>query len=62
MSDCSIEPNCDNNKKCKKNYYAKAYVLPQEYENLFPINIALEKGTIFIDLYNVSYKTKKYNK
>lgn len=35
----------------KKNCYAKAYVLPQLYENLFTINSALKKGTIFKDLY-----------
>ena len=35
----------------KKDCYAKAYVLPQVYENLFTINSALKKGTIFKDLY-----------
>ncbi|MBY0756913.1 spore coat associated protein CotJA [Clostridium sardiniense] len=43
-------PNCKDGNS-RKNYYAKAYVLPQLYENLFTINSALKKGTIFKDLY-----------
>ena len=35
----------------RKDYYAKAYVLPQLYKNLFTVNSALNKGTIFKDLY-----------
>lgn len=50
---------CDYNKlmsdyessSSRKECYAKAYVLPQLYENLFTINSALKKGTIFKDLY-----------
>lgn len=39
------------NDDCRKDYYAKAYVLPQLYENLFTVNSAFKKGTIFKDLY-----------
>lgn len=38
--------------------YAKAYVKPQPYENLFSINDVLKTGTIFKDLY-MPYHTKK---
>ncbi|KMT23212.1 spore coat associated protein CotJA [Clostridium cylindrosporum] len=31
--------------------YAEAYVLPQVYENLFSVENAFKKGTIFMDLY-----------
>lgn len=58
MSNCSNQSSCDDNKKTMENCYAKAYVLPQEYENLFSVSMALSKGTIFKDLYNVSYKIK----
>lgn len=59
MSDCAKNFPCDKNSKSKENCYAKAYILPQEYENLFSINAAFKKGTIFKDLYDVSYKTYK---
>ena len=38
--------------------YARAYVLPQLYENLFSPCEALKKGTIFADLYSPYYKCK----
>ena len=31
--------------------YARAYILPQKYNNLYSINEALWRGTIFKDLY-----------
>lgn len=43
-------PNCEDGSS-RKDYYAKAYVLPQVYENLFTVNSAFKKGTIFKDLY-----------
>ncbi|ERJ12489.1 spore coat associated protein CotJA [Haloplasma contractile] len=36
---------------------ARAYVFPQPYRNLFTIQEALKKGTIFKDLYR-PYKVK----
>ncbi len=36
---------------CPKKQYARAYVRPQVYENLFSVDEALYKGTIFKDLY-----------
>lgn len=59
MSDCAKNFPCNKSDKSKENCYAKAYVLPQEYENLFSINAAFKKGTIFKDLYDVSYKIYK---
>ena len=35
----------------KRLRYAEAYILPQVYENLFRLDTALRKGTIFKDLY-----------
>lgn len=60
MSDCSKTFPCDSNGKSSENCYAKAYILPQEYENLFSVNAAFKKGTIFKDLYR-PYYTKKDN-
>lgn len=37
--------------KIKNLRYAEVFVLPQVYENLFRLDTALEKGTIFKDLY-----------
>ena len=31
--------------------YARAYILPQKYRNLYSVNEGLWKGTIFEDLY-----------
>ncbi len=45
-----LMPDLKNN-DCRKDYYAKAYILPQLYENLFTVNSAFKKGTIFKDLY-----------
>lgn len=41
---------------CTKMEYARAYILPQEYENLYSVKEALEKGTIFKDLYRPYYE------
>ena len=38
--------------------YARAYILPQKYENLYSICKGFWKGTIFKDLYR-PYKEKK---
>lgn len=42
--------------------YAKAYILPQKYENLFSCKESFNKGTIFEDLYKpyMECKKKKY--
>ncbi|MDY4078305.1 MAG: spore coat associated protein CotJA [Clostridium sp.] len=37
-------------KKCELEY-AKAYIVPQRYENLFSMKDVLKTGTIFMDLY-----------
>ena len=36
---------------CPKMQYARAYIRPQIYENLFSVDEALCRGTIFKDLY-----------
>ncbi|EHI99876.1 hypothetical protein CDLVIII_3305 [Clostridium sp. DL-VIII] len=36
---------------CKQKEYARAYILPQKYENLFSCKEGFSKGTIFKDLY-----------
>lgn len=41
--------------------YARAYILPQVYENLYTIKDAFEKGTIFKDLYMPYYEKIKFN-
>ena len=47
-------------KKCDKDKfeYARAYILPQKYENLFSLTDGFCAGTIFIDLYR-PYKEKR---
>lgn len=54
----------DNNdakyRTCNKNY-AEAFVIPQVYENLFPVSEAFKTGTIFKDLYMPYHEYKKYN-
>lgn len=37
--------------KIKNLRYAEAFILPQVYENLFRLDTAFKKGTIFKDLY-----------
>lgn len=46
---------------CKQKEYARAYILPQEYENLFSCKEGFLRGTIFKDLYQ-PYTEKKKNK
>ena len=41
---------CQEPKKFIELQLARAYVLPQSYENLIPVDKALWKGTIFEDL------------
>jgi len=36
---------------CKSKEYARAYILPQKYENLFSCKEGFLRGTIFKDLY-----------
>ena len=36
---------------CKSKEYARAYILPQKYENLFSCKEGFLAGTIFKDLY-----------
>lgn len=43
---------------CKLNEYARAFILPQKYENLFTCKEGFCKGTIFKDLY-LPYDEKK---
>ncbi|MDO5038959.1 spore coat associated protein CotJA [Clostridium sp.] len=37
--------------KCFDLEYARAYILPQKYENLYSVYEGLCRGTIFKDLY-----------
>lgn len=37
--------------KSKKYEYARAYIIPQEYENLYSCKEGFLRGTIFKDLY-----------
>lgn len=39
--------------------YARAYILPQKYENLYSIKEGFYKGTIFKDLYRPYHECKK---
>lgn len=39
--------------------YAKAFVLPQTYQNLFSVEEAFPRGTIFKDLY-MPYRENKH--
>ena len=50
-----------NDSRNKKLDYAKAYILPQPYKNLFSIDDVLKTGTIFMDLYD-AYDYHKKNK
>ncbi|WP_294379192.1 spore coat associated protein CotJA [uncultured Clostridium sp.] len=49
----------NNECKCKK--YARAYILPQKYENLFSCKEGFCRGTIFKDLYNPYDEKKEIN-
>ncbi|WP_082023934.1 spore coat associated protein CotJA [Clostridium polynesiense] len=45
----------------KKFKLAEAYVIPQEYRDLFDIRTALRKGTIFKELYReLPWKREDY--
>lgn len=46
--------------KCEKFEYARVYIVPQKYENLYSMSEALCKGTLFADLYR-PYKKNKCN-
>lgn len=41
----------DDDCMCKSKEYARAYILPQKYENLYSCKEGFIKGTIFKDLY-----------
>ncbi len=43
----------------RNNKYAKAYIVPQRYENLLPAYTALKIGTIFRDLYRPYVESEK---
>ena len=62
MSDCSKTFPCDSDGKSSENCYAKAYILPQKYENIYSINTAFKKGTIFKDLYRPYHKNNDKTK
>ena len=48
-------------RKTRENNYAKAFIILQEYENLFKPETALLIGTIFKDLYRpYDKRNKKY--
>ena len=49
------------NNNDKKLEYGRVYVVPQRFENLFSIDEALKKGTLFEDLYS-PYKEGKSKK
>lgn len=51
----------DNDYMYKTKEYARAYILPQKYENLFSCKEGFLKGTIFRDLY-MPYDEKKKSK
>jgi hypothetical protein len=44
---------------CKSKEYARAYILPQKYENLYSCKEGFLKGTIFVDLYKPYHECKK---
>lgn len=48
-----------DNCKPVKMQYARAYIIPQVYENLFSIRDAFKRGTIFKDLYQPYRENKK---
>jgi hypothetical protein len=41
--------------------YARAYILPQKYENLYSCKEGFIKGTIFKDLYKPYHKHHEYH-
>lgn len=45
--------------KCEKKAYAKDFIIPQKYENLFNPITSLKLGTIFKDLYRPYVKYDK---
>ncbi|MEN8078321.1 spore coat associated protein CotJA [Clostridioides difficile] len=45
--------------KSEKNDYAKAFIIPQKYENLLNPKTSLKLGTIFKDLYRPYVKYDK---
>ena len=49
------------NSGCKCTKYARAYILPQKYENLFSCKEGFCAGTIFKELYR-PYDEKKKSK
>lgn len=61
---CKNVKDKDNKKdrKCEMNYYARAYVLLQKYEDLFTCKEAMSKGTIFKQIYSPYDEPKKESK
>jgi hypothetical protein len=63
--DCMCKAQNDNMIESKKDHmyktkeYARAYILPQKYENLYSCKEGFLKGTIFVDLYKPYHDYKK---
>nr|WP_243155987.1 spore coat associated protein CotJA [Clostridium sp. C2-6-12] len=55
--DCMHEHMHDHMHKSME--YARAYILPQKYENLYSCKEGFLKGTIFVDLYRPYHECKK---
>ncbi|ALB46725.1 spore coat associated protein CotJA [Clostridium beijerinckii] len=49
--DCMCKSKEYSKEYSKKYEYARAYILPQKYENLYSCKEGFVKGTIFKDLY-----------
>ncbi|OCA99371.1 spore coat associated protein CotJA [Clostridium beijerinckii] len=49
--DCMCKSKEYSKEHSKKYEYARAYILPQKYENLYSCKEGFVKGTIFKDLY-----------
>lgn len=51
--------DCGCKSKEAKKEYARAYILPQKYENLYSCKEGFFKGTIFEDLYRPYHERDK---
>lgn len=51
MPMCKMKEDCMHDHMHKSMEYARAYILPQKYENLFSCKEGFLMGTIFKDLY-----------
>ncbi len=57
--DCMCKSKEMDMKMKMKMEYARAYILPQKYENLFSCKEGFLRGTIFKDLYKPYRECKK---